>query len=300
MRLKNQLIHYIKETKYNIGFIDGSLKDVIEGHMPIKVNWLKHSYKDRWFADPFILDVTDNEIWVLVEEWYDPINRGRISKLIIDKKTFELKDIIVLLELESHLSFPAIRRTQDGIFIYPENSATGKLTEYKYIPETEKLELSGIIANEPLTDAIQTDLFGEKLLFSTRLPDANGKDLYIYQYNEKNKVFTEVSQYHYNENLSRSAGDFFKYGEKIYRPSQVCIKSYGDAVSIQEVEYNNGQFYEKEVRRIYSPHPDLDLGFHTFNTLKNIIVVDAVGYRRAKLCHILKKTNKIRKRICSK
>ena len=192
------------------------------------------------------------------------------------------------MELESHLSFPAIRRAQDGIYVYPENSATGKLTEYKYIPEKEKLEISEIIAKEPLTDAIQTDFFEEKLLFSTRLPDANGKDLYIYQYSEKTKVFTEVSQYHYNENLSRSAGDFFKYGEKIYRPSQVCIKSYGDAVSIQEVNYDNGQFHEKEVRRIYSPHPDLDLGFHTFNTYKGVIVADGVGYRRAKLCRLLR------------
>lgn len=288
MRLKDQLVHYIKDTKYNIGFIDSSLKDVIEGGLPIKVNWLKHTYKDRWFADPFILDVTDKEILVLVEEWYDPIHRGRISKLVIDKQTYKLKDILVLLELESHLSFPAIRRAQDGIYVYPENSVTGKLTEYKYIPEKEKLEISDTIANEPLTDAIQTDFFGEKLLFSTRLPNANGKDLYIYQFSEKTKVFTEISQYHYNENLSRSAGDFFIYGEKIYRPSQVCIKSYGDAVSIQEVNYNNGQFYEKEVRRIYSPHPDLDLGFHTFNIYRDMIVVDAVGYRHAKLCHLLR------------
>jgi len=297
MKFKDQLIRYIKDTKYNIGFVDGSLKDVIEIDQPIKVNWLKHSYKDRWFADPFILDVTDKEIWVLVEEWYDPINRGRISKLIIDKHTYKLKDIIVLLELESHLSFPAIRRAQDGIYIYPENSVTGKLTEYKYIPEKEKLEISSIIANEPLTDAIQTDIFGEQLLFSTRLPDANGKNLYIYQYSKKNKTFKEVSQYHYSENLSRSAGDFFKYGEKIYRPSQVCIKSYGDAVSIQEVNYSNGHFYEKEVRKIYSPHPDLDLGFHTFNIYKDIIVVDAVGYRNAKLCHLLRILKHIGKHI---
>ena len=288
MKLKDRLIHYIKDTKYNIGFIDGDLKDIIEGIQPIKVNWLNHPYKDRWFADPFILDVTDNEIWVLVEEWYDPINRGRISKLIIDKQTYKLKDILVLLELETHLSFPAIRRAQDGIYVYPENSVTGKLTEYKYIPEKEKLEISDIIANEPLTDAIQTDCFGEKLLFSTRLPDANGRNLYIYRFDEEAKAYREMSQYHYSENLSRSAGDFFKYGEKIYRPSQVCIKSYGDAVSIQEVNYNNGHFYEKEVRRFYSPHPDFDLGFHTFNTYKDIIVIDAVGYRHAKLCHLLR------------
>lgn len=288
MKLKKLFINYIKDTKYNIGFVDGSLKDIIEGSRSIKVNWLNHPYKNRWFADPFILEVTDNEIWALVEEWYDPIHRGRISKLVIDKHTYKLKDILVLLELESHLSFPAIRRAQDGIYVYPENSVTGKLTEYKYIPEKEKLEISDIIANEPLTDAIQTDFFGEKLLFSTRLPDANGKDLYIYRFDEETQAYREMSQYHYSENLSRSAGDFFKYGEKIYRPSQVCIKSYGDAVSIQEVNYNNGQFYEKEVRRIYSPNPDLDLGFHTLNSFKDIIVVDAIGYRKAKIMHFLR------------
>ncbi len=63
----SKLLEYFKATKYNIGFVDGNLESIIEGE-PIKVNWMKHSYKDRWFADPFILDVTDNEIIVLVEE----------------------------------------------------------------------------------------------------------------------------------------------------------------------------------------------------------------------------------------
>lgn len=281
------IIQFIKEIKYNIGFIDGDIDSVIKGE-PIKINWLKHSYKDRWFADPFILDVTEFEILVLVEEWYDPINRGRISKLVINKHTFQLKDIIVLLELDSHLSFPAIRRKDGEVYVYPENSVTNQLKEYKYNKDKEKLEFSSVIADEPLTDAIQTELFGDKLLFSTKLPDANGKHLGIYKWNEDSKKYSLKKEHHYSDNLSRSAGDFFQYADKTYRPTQVCIKSYGDAVSIQEVNYNNEQFYEKEVRRIYSPHPDLDLGFHTFNTYKDMIVVDAVGYRHAKLCHLLR------------
>ena len=98
------IIQYIKEIKYNIGFIDGDLESVIKGD-PIKVNWLKHSYKDRWFADPFILDVTESEILVLVEEWYDPIGRGRISRLTIDRKEYTLKDIKTILELDCHQIF---------------------------------------------------------------------------------------------------------------------------------------------------------------------------------------------------
>ena len=283
------IIQYIKEIKYNIGFIDGDIDSVIKGEQ-IKVNWLKHSYRDSWFADPFILDVTENEILVLVEEWYDPINRGRISKLVIDKHTFQLIDIIVLLELDSHLSFPAIKRKDREVYVYPENSVNNHLNEYKYNKDKERLEFSSVIADEPLTDAIQTELFGDKLLFSTKLPDANGKHLGIYKWDDGSHKYKLKEEYYYSNNLSRSAGDFFQYAGKTYRPTQVCIKSYGDAVSIQEVIPDNNEGWQfNEIRRIYSPHPDLDLGFHTFNTYKDIIVVDAAGYRRANLCHLLRK-----------
>ncbi len=99
-RFVNGIREYILSQKYNIGFINGDIHSVMNGES-IKVNWLLHSYKDRWFADPFILDISENDIFVLVEEWYDPIQRGRISKLTIDKRTFILKDIKVLLENET-------------------------------------------------------------------------------------------------------------------------------------------------------------------------------------------------------
>ena len=287
MGIISRVIHYIKDTKYNIGFIDGDLQSVMEGK-PIKVNWLKHSYKDRWFADPFILDVTDNEIIVLVEEWYDPIQRGRISKLIIDKKTFKLKKLKVMIDTGSHLSFPAIDRKDDGIYIHPENSERNCLEEYKYNPTDDSFEKVGVLAELPLTDSVCNNYFGENLLFSTKLPDANGKELAIYGWNPEMKQYSIKDYYHFKDNISRMAGNFFKYNGKIYRPAQVCIKSYGDAVSIQEISYIKGKWDFKEIRRIYSPHHDLDLGFHTFNVYKQYIVVDAIGYRRAKICHILR------------
>ncbi len=281
------IIQYIKEIKYNIGFIDGNIDSIIKGE-PIKVNWLKHTYKDRWFADPFILDVTESEIFVLVEEWYDPINRGRISKLIIDKQTLCLKEITVLLELDTHLSFPAIIRKGKDIYIYPENSEANKLTEYKYNVKEDRLEYSSILADGPLTDAIQTEHEGNKYLLSTKLPDANGKHLGIYKWDNNVQKYIFSEEYIYKDNLGRSAGDFFRFEEKIYRPSQVSIKSYGDAVSIQEVSFVPTEGWRfNEIRRIYSPDPNMNLGFHTFNTYKDLIVVDACGYRRTKLCHFI-------------
>lgn len=288
MKNLNSLLDYIKAIRYNIGFVKENVDDVINGK-PITVNWLKHSYKDRWFADPFILDVTDDEFVVLVEEWYDPIQRGRISKLIVDRNTYELKSLKVMIDEGFHMSFPAITRKPDGIYIQPECGATHRLVEYKYNEEQDHFEKINVICDLPLTDSVRNTLFNEDLMFSTKLPDANGKELGIYYWNKSQSRYQIKDYYHFQENLSRMAGNFFICNGKIYRPAQVCIESYGDAVSIQEVTHNNEKWIFRELRRIYSPHPDMDLGFHTFNVYNGIIVVDAVGYRRPNLCRLLRK-----------
>ena len=84
------------------------------------------------------------------------------------------------------------------------------------------------------------------------------------------------------------AGNFFMVEGEVYRPSQVCIKSYGDAVSIQKVSFDNGKWAFKEIRRIYSPSKKYQLGFHTFNLYKETIVVDALGYKYNNLLSFLR------------
>ena len=283
-----KIMDYIIAAKYNIGFVEGNLDSVIAGE-PVRVKWMKHSYKDRWFADPFILDVTDDEIIALVEEWYDPIKRGRISKLIIDRHSYQLKDLKVMIDEGFHMSFPAITRKPDGIYIQPESSVNNRLVEYKYNKESDGFEKYAILSDLPLTDSVRTNLFGDDLLFSTRLPDANGKELGVYSWDEYKKEFVVKEYHHFDENISRMAGNFFVCDSKIYRPAQVCIKSYGDAVSIQEVRLEDNRFSFKEIRRIYSPNRDYDLGFHTFNEYNGIIVVDGLGFRRPKLARVLRK-----------
>lgn len=297
MKIIERILNYIKETKYNIGFVDGSIQSVLDGK-EVKINWLKHSYKDRWFADPFILDVTEDDIIVLVEEWYDPINRGRISKLVIDRKSYKLKTLKVMIDEGFHMSFPAITRKEDGIYIQPECGLTRGLVEYKYDETSDSFRVGRIISELPLADSVRTNLFGTDLMFSTKLPDANGKELGIYEWDNTMRQYKIKNYYYFDDNISRMAGNFFRYNNKIYRPAQVCIKSYGDAVSLQKVTLGDKGWDFEEIRRIYSPHPDYDLGFHTFNTYKDVIVVDALGYRKPVLTRILRtikniiKTNK--------
>jgi hypothetical protein len=286
MKIKN-LIKSLSEERWNIGFIINDLQSVMNGDA-IKVNWIKHNYKDRWFADPFILDVTEDEIIVLVEEFYKPIGRGRISRLIIDKHSYELKKLDVVLQLDTHLSFPVIDRCADGIYIYPENGESRNLTLYKYDPISNKCDKVSAICDDAVEDAVCTDLFGKKLLFATNRINPNGNVLSIYSYDNKTDRYKLKEKEYFKENVARMAGKFFEYNGKIIRPTQECNVQYGHAVTLQEVSYTNCKWSFNEIRRIYSVNKKLPVGMHTFNMYKDVIVTDALGFDNMWIRRILK------------
>jgi hypothetical protein len=240
---------------------------------------MKHTYKDRWFADPFILRVTERDIFILAEEYYDPIKRGRIVKLIIDKEDFILKSNEVIFELESHLSFPAIFRKDGIIYLYPENSSIGKLILYRYFEETNTVEPISILLDEPLTDAIISTAFGKAYLFSTKLPFPNGNTLSIYcsdQWNGKYEICQSVS---FSDNTARNAGDLFQKGTTWIRPAQDCNGAYGRGVVLQQITPQNGGFSFRELKRFYPTSKKWNLGMHTLNIFEGMIVVDGRRYR---------------------
>ena len=271
-----RLIKSISDERWNIGFIQNDFEGVLRGEQ-LQVKWLKHKCKKSWFADPFILDVNDDEIHVLVEEYYKPIHHGRISRLIIDKKKIELKQKDVVLELPTHLSFPAILRKEEGIFIYPENGESGELNLYHYSPEINKCEKCKTIINEAVADAIITTINGIEMLFCTKQPNPNGNVLYIYCKGTSGH-FVEKDNYVFEENIARTAGDFIEYNGRLYRPTQECNVQYGHAVTLQEVTRIGDQLHLNEIRRMYSAHPKLNVGMHTFNMYKGVIVTDALGF----------------------
>lgn len=280
---------FVKEFSdeiWNIGFIQNNLNSILLGEK-IQVKWMKHSCKESWFADPFILDVTESEIHLLVEEYYKPIRRGRIARLILDKGTYELKRKDVVLELSTHLSFPAIIRKDNNVFIYPENGESGELNLYRYNPETNECKKVNLILNEPVADAVIAHIDGIDWLFCTKQPDPNGNKLYVFK-KEKSGCFKAVDEYLFEENVARMAGDFFEYNGKLYRPTQECNIQYGHAVTLQEVLHNNGKFVFKEVRRMHSVHPSLNIGMHTFNMYGGVVVTDALGFQNMWIRKLLK------------
>ena len=284
----HMIVRRVIQPRWRIGIVENSLEGIVNGE-ELRVQWPSNPFHDRWFADPFVLSVNGNEVTLLVEDYRYAEGQGRISRIIVDRKRGAIVSCKTILR-GGHYSFPAILRENGKVYLYPEQSRQGKLELYEYCPETETCEYVQTLSEEPLTDAI----IYKGVIYSTRLPEPNGKTLKMFKWpsavqssiaaSQRSSAFGDSKQLHcvqdanalniepetlnqpktfvFDECIARNAGDFFEVDGVTYRPAQECNRWYGNALSIQKFE--DGAF--TEVRRIP--------GMHTLNSYQGVTVVD--------------------------
>ena len=282
------MVRRVIQPRWRIGIVENSLEGIVNGEK-LRVQWPSNPFHDRWFADPFVLSVDGDEVTLLVEDYRYAEGQGRISRIIVDRKRGAIVSCKTILK-GGHYSFPAILRENGKVYLYPEQSRQGKLELYEYCPETETCEYVQTLSEEPLTDAI----IYKGVIYSTRLPEPNGKTLKMFKWpsavqssiaaSQRSSAFGDSKQLHcvqdanalnleletlnqpktyvFGECIARNAGDFFEVDGVTYRPAQECNRWYGNGLSIQK--YKDGAF--TEVRRI--------LGMHTLNSYQGVTVVD--------------------------
>jgi hypothetical protein len=279
MKRIEKLIHKFKLFNWNIGFVRNDIENILsEQKIVLEINWVKHSYRDRFFADPFILSISDNEIHVLVEEFFYKEWKGIITLLCIDKMSYEIINRKVLLDLPTHLSFPFIYRENEKIYVLPENSQSGKLTLYKYHADSISLEFEKIILDVPAVDSVILKEGGRYYLFCTVSGRHTDSDLHVYYSDSLLGAFIPFKKNPIKSDLmsSRLAGDFLRYGENIYKISQKCSPSYGCGLVFSKINaLSPDNFEETAIRVAYPVHP-YPRGLHTCNTYKGVTVIDGL------------------------
>ena len=285
MSLKEKLKKwYISFTQlsWTVGVADFDPETVLDPKAKLSIHWIKHNNKDSWFADPFILSVIEDYIYILVEEFIYSRNRGRISRLKVNRHNWELEQVDPVIELSTHLSFPIYYRENDKVFIYPESTQTGKLTLYEYDESTGKAVPIRDLCMAPLADAVIWQLEGKRVIAATKAPNDNGRVLELHPFLEEAPQVRDepIERIDFPERIARNAGMPFEIQGRLFRPAQNCIKRYGECVIIQEVLESKAGLQFKEVKRFYSPLSSHQVAFHTFNVFENkYIAVDAEGMR---------------------
>lgn len=290
-KIKDWYVNYTK-LKWTVGVADFDPDAILDPGKRLNIHWVKHKNKGSWFADPFILSVTEDFVFILVEEFVYSANKGRISRLKVNRHSWELEKIDPVIEQGTHLSFPAYYRKNGKVYIYPENSQSGKLSLFEYDEDSGVAAKVGVLSNCPLADAVIWQMDGKKVVMATTSPDDNGRVLDIYPYHEIQPREKEepVERISFPERIARNAGMPFDIQGRLFRPAQDCARRYGESVIIQEVSRTDEGFQFKEVKRFYSPLTSHSVAFHTFNVFEDkYIAVDAEGMRNGLLADLFYK-----------
>lgn len=278
--LKKIYLH-LTEFKWTIGLMDYDEDFVLRPSIKPKVRWIKYHYKEGWFADPFILSISQDRIELLAEHYVFSSHRAHISKLIVERDSNRLREIVPVLDTKSHMSFPAFFRENGSVYIYPENVHSGKLSLYEYDEKAGTCSFVKTLSNYPLADAVVFNSGKNKYILGTRFPHDNGKVLEIHPYDSNEDSGKEIVSVELKHKTARNAGLPFRIGDKQIRPAQCSDSFYGECLVFQEMKQSdNGDLSFDEIKRVYSPNRKYPLSFHTFNVFNNCLVsVDAQGFR---------------------
>lgn len=286
----NKVISKLEQSRWNIGLAHLSAKEVVENPRLLSKNtkWLKHNYKNRFFADPFFGKVTEKTVEIMVEEYLWSSKKGRLAVLIVDKESCTLIERKELLEIDSHLSYPIDFQYQGNRYMYPENGAQQHLPLYKLenqsvVYERDLISLQELakIGNETwLADATMVEHNGAFYIFAT--PDASNRRLAIFKSDTPLKSFKYLRDIKLHNDIenSRPAGNFFEVSGKLYRPTQNCTKSYGYSINIQRIDHlSDSELLEQTIAQITPFSRTYNRGVHTINFENKLCVIDGRGYR---------------------
>lgn len=297
MNWKEKLLY---SQNWNIGFCEQTPEELISEKALRPIQWLKHPYHDRWFADPFMLKVTESEIVVFVEECPMEHPKGIICELVIDRKTTCLNERYVILEKDTHLSYPAIIRNEGKIFVYPENGASGRLNIYEYDEANHRLVNPVCILEEAVADATIFQQGNDFYLTATKFPDTQER-LFLYRAHSLLGPYKQVYVEPAQERLScsRNGGDTFTAYGSLYRVAQDCSVRYGGALSIMNVIRWN--VFQESLDFGLSPIKGrYNLGLHTLNFEQGLAVIDGYGLLHPTFSRIWNALARVKQKIIGK
>lgn len=253
-------------------------------------------------ADPFLY-VHNGELFLFYEhqdKWIG--GKGRICM----RKTKDLKnwtpEMDVLIE-PFHLSFPWVFEEDGKVYMMPETGGSRSIRIYQADNDSlAKWSLCRIIMEDeqPWTDSVIYKKDGTYYLFTSH--DTHSKQSqHLFISNSLMGPYKEhpSSPIYEGRDGGRNAGCIIEYEGGLFRPVQVCLKSYGEQTSIMKInrltptEYKESIYKKNIVNTSLTSFSD---GGHQFNSVvfkgRTIVATD-YRIKNYNLIELYRKTTSI-------
>ena len=239
--------------------------------------------KDYWFADPLLYE-NEGKNYLFCEAFNRKAMKGELGYFELEGDRFsELK---IVLSPNYHMSFPNIFSVNGKNYMIPESGEGMNLELYEAKEFPDKwIKVKNLIEGVNYVDP--TFYWHDGCMYVFVYVDQKGKEYEtkIYRFNADVLELEFIESIYYNQNVGRSAGQFFKgEGGALCRPVQLGEGEYGKRTAFYEVGFVDGHFKEKQIEIIDNDKIVVDGNkgvdkLHTYSNVCGYEAIDFVNYR---------------------
>lgn len=262
---------------WNVALLETPIRELIREGRPKQPRWMKPRGHLRYIADPHGLNV-DGKLKVLVEDFDYLVGRGMISEFTLPDALTD-GNIAPVLKLPHHMSYPCVFTTEGRTYLVPETYEARKVLMFERDFNLGGWKSRGILLDD--VAAVDPTVFEHMGLWWLLCGDnENRGDTKLHAWYAEsldgpwkahplNPLKTDVRS-------ARPAGRLFEIDGALYRPAQDCSRTYGGAVTINEViKLTPTEFEEIPRGQILpdptGPYPD---GIHTLCPVGDLTIID--------------------------
>ena len=286
-RIFNKIILHFNHRSFVKQWILGvareDIREIIRNkNFDFTIKWLPIKKLNRQYADPFILNKDNDTYTLLIEDCVSEDQYGKIALMIIDAN-FRIVEHEIILDTQSHLSYPFIFRENEKVYVFPESAKNGKLSCYEYDYDKKKLIFLKDVIELPLLDSNVIKYRNKYWVFATTR-DAVNKEDYELRCFFSEKLLGPYIPHPGNPLKSgldgvRGAGMFIEVDGSLYRPAQNCREDYGKSITINKINRFDEVSFEEEIFMTVSINPKKKYNrgmhaIHTINVKDDLIILD--------------------------
>lgn len=234
--------------------------------------------KGKFWADPFIIKWQDKD-YLFFEEYCYNQKKGIIK--VGEINGGKLKNNVLALESDTHLSNPFVFIENEHLYLLPEQSGAQEISIYKSIAFPYKWQkIITILKGGYYVDPILFKKDDVWWLFFVEKVSQNGSTTTYAKLFFANNLEGSWEEHPYNPistdcRYSRSAGGpIITTDGKIIRPVQDCSQGYGYKINYLEIIKISKTEYKDRKIEGYSPSKLKLNGIHTVNFIDNILAID--------------------------
>lgn len=230
-------------------------------------------------ADPFLVSENGRD-WLFYEDVPPGTQKGRISCVEIPKPGQPWPKAEVVLECETHLSYPCVFRHEGEFFMIPESCASQDLRLYRATKFPYEWQLETLLLeNLPVTDTTPYFCGEHWYFFSTTLPPVQQTVLLTSAKLGGRLRLHPSSPVSCSWRNTRAAGHIFTMNGRLIRPTQDCATDYGYGIQMNEVTRLSPSEYAERAADYIGPFWRRGLlGTHTLTASGDLEVIDGRRY----------------------